>query len=59
MYKNKYTQCLSFNIFYYILSLFKKSKAPDTKGVCSSCGQNMENLGAHIDYCIDSKIWKT
>lgn len=46
------------NPIHYIWLLFKKPKPIDKSGICLNCHKNVQNLGAHIDYCLDSNIWK-
>jgi len=51
-------------IFYQLREEFWGTPNPMTKkeptsGACMFCGHEVVNLGAHVDYCIDSQIWDT
>lgn len=41
-----------------ILLIKKKFYEKDKSGVCMVCGHNVQNLGGHIDVCLDRQIWK-
>ncbi len=48
--------------FIFILlkeEILKRKEAKREKGgICMSCGHQVVNLGAHIDFCLDEKIWR-
>ncbi len=45
------------NPIHWFWVLCGRPKPVDKSGICGSCGEKVQNLGGHIDFCIDGKIW--